>query len=222
MSDPRICFDKVLPADLHLFDATGAAVFSAKRWDNGSTLTVKFFDGTADQQQMVKSVAPQWSEHANIKFDFNDANDANIRITFDPTLGAWSYLGIDCKTIPLNEPTMNLGWVDQGVILHEFGHALGLIHEHQNPNNAIEWDRDAVIEALSGPPNNWDLATIEHNMFKKYSQDIVKGTNVDKDSIMMYAFPNAWTEGDFETTENQALSALDKQFIGGANGYPKT
>jgi Astacin (Peptidase family M12A) len=33
---------------------------------------------------------------------------------------------------------MNLGWTgdleaNRGVILHEFGHTLGLLHEHQSP-----------------------------------------------------------------------------------------
>lgn len=41
-----------------------------------------------------------------------------------------------------SQPTMNLGWIaddvmledsERGVILHEFGHVLGLMHEHQNP-----------------------------------------------------------------------------------------
>lgn len=40
------------------------------------------------------------------------------------------------------EPTMNLAWIrdtedindtDKGSILHEFGHVLGLGHEHQSP-----------------------------------------------------------------------------------------
>ena len=52
------------------------------------------------------------------------------------------------------------------MILHEFGHALGLIHEHQNPIQAIDWNKPAVIADLSGPPNNWDRDTIEHNMFE--------------------------------------------------------
>ena len=40
---------------------------------------------------------------------------------------------------------MNYGWIDadspeeelRSVVLHEFGHALGLIHEHQNPLSGI-------------------------------------------------------------------------------------
>ncbi len=53
------------------------------------------------------------------------------------------------------------------MVLHEFGHTLGLIHEHQNPNRPINWNRAAVIADLSGPPNNWDEETIENNIFKR-------------------------------------------------------
>jgi hypothetical protein len=37
-------------------------------------------------------------------------------------------------------------------------------HEHQNPDTPIDWNRVAVIADLSGPPNNWDEATIESNI----------------------------------------------------------
>jgi hypothetical protein len=83
---------------------------------------------------------------------------------------------------------------DYSVVLHEFGHALGLIHEHQSPANGIQWDRPAVIRDLSGPPNRWDPPTIEHNVFNKYtSQTVSQFTQFDPESIMLYAFPSHWT-----------------------------
>ena len=116
---------------------------------------------------------------------------------------------------------MNFGWIDanssdtelRSVVLHEFGHALGLIHEHQNPKGGIKWNRDAVIADLSGPPNNWDLATIENNMFKKYSPGEVSGTDVDAKSIMMYPIPASWTLDGFSAGFNSGLSEKDKTFI---------
>ena len=50
---------------------------------------------------------------------------------------------------------MNYGWLTpdsdddelRRVVLHEFGHALGLIHEHQNPEGGIEWNEPAVKAA---------------------------------------------------------------------------
>ena len=86
---------------------------------------------------------------------------------------------------------MNLGFIDQGTVLHEFGHALGLIHEHQSPaSGGFDWDREEVIKSLSGPPNNWDLATIEHNMFGKYDSSQLSMTKYDSKSIMHYGSAN--------------------------------
>jgi hypothetical protein len=233
---PKVCFDRYLPPNPYqpkpaLSDAqrmvsaspaVRAAILFAKRWVNNSTLRVRFLGGTAAQQKVVKDFAPKWSDFANIRLDFNNAPDAEVRIAFDPSDGAWSYIGKDCLGIPLNQPTMNLGWQDEGVVLHEFGHTLGLIHEHQNPLGGINWNRDNVIRDLSGSPNFWDLATIEHNMFEKYSQDLIRGTTLDKQSIMLYAIPKTWTTDGFFSEPNEVLSAADKSFIGSANGYPKS
>ena len=40
-------------------------------------------------------------------------------------------------------------------MLHEFGHSLGLIHEHQSPfPGGFEWDRENVSGGYSSPIKN--------------------------------------------------------------------
>ena len=89
-----------------------------------------------------------WAKYANVNFCKVDDQAAEIRITFNPTLGAWSQPGTDATKVPIEEATMNLGPVtstdacsleESGYILHEFGHALGLFHEHQSPLMAGQW-----------------------------------------------------------------------------------
>jgi hypothetical protein len=189
---------------------------------NGSTLRVRFTGGTPNEQATAREQAGWWGAVANLKFDFNDASNAEIRIAFDQDDGAWSYVGTDCRGIPLNQPTMNLGFLDGGTAAHEFGHAIGLAHEHQNPRGGIQWNEQVVIEELAKSPNFWDEATARHNVLNKYSVDQINGTDFDPDSIMLYFFPASWTRNGIATKANEVLSALDKQFIAGAKMYPKT
>jgi hypothetical protein len=83
-------------------------------------------------------------------------------LTFDSQDGAWSYIGTDCRSIPLNEATMNLGFLDGGTAAHEFGHALGLAHEHQNPAGGIQWNEEVVIRECAKSPNFCDEETTCH------------------------------------------------------------
>ena len=137
---PKVCIDRVLPTDfmrpqrrMRVKGGERAISPIGKAWMNGSTLGVRFMGGTANQQATAREQAGWWAQVANLKFDFNNAANAEIRVAFDSSDGAWSYVGTDCRGIPVNQPTMNLGFLDGGTTAHEFGHAIGLAHEHQNP-----------------------------------------------------------------------------------------
>jgi hypothetical protein len=223
----RICFDKILPQDLSraipfmTIDTGRTRAISpiGKLWINGSTLRIRFLGGTQQQHDMVRRYAPQWTQYANLNFDFGNVVDAEIRIAFEDD-GAWSYIGTDAKGIHVSQPTMNFGWLDEAVVLHEFGHAIGLGHEHQNPDGGIKWNEPVVIRDLSGPPNRWDIATIRHNVLHKYSHDQVNGTDFDPKSIMLYSFPVEWTLDGFHSESNLKLSDTDESFVASAVMYP--
>ncbi|MBE0548700.1 MAG: peptidase [Rubrivivax sp.] len=225
---PHACYDRILPRELLRPQATvrrggrlrGVSPLG-KTWMNGSTLRVRFIGGTAAQRAKAREQAGWWEAVANLKFDFNDAPDAEIRIAFDADDGAWSYVGTDGRSIPRNEATMNLGFLDGGTAAHEFGHAIGLAHEHQNPAGGIQWNEAVVIREMAGSPNFWDEQTTRHNILFRYRADQVNGTNFDPQSIMLYFFPAEWTSNGIGTEANEVLSAMDKQFIAGARMYPK-
>jgi len=224
----NICFDRLLPRDTRrpqrtLIAPSGrerAISLIGKQWVNGSNIRIRFMSGTQAQKSMVERIAPTWTEHANLTFEFTEDPRAEIRVTFDSNDGAWSYVGTDNLGIPLHAATLNLGWQDQGVILHEFGHMIGLSHEHQNPDGGIEWNEAAVIADLSGPPNYWDEATIRHNVLDKYRADQLLGTEFDPDSVMLYAFPDSWTTNMGATHANDDLSHQDEQFVKSEKMYP--
>ena len=212
-----------IPGEQGVEGANRAGLLRDAKWPSGSQITVSFLDGDESVKQRVRTVAQRWTAPglANLRLIFQDDNDSMIRISFKYN-GSWSVLGTQCRNITdLAQPTMNYGWLKpestddelRRVVLHEFGHALGLIHEHQSPAGGIQWNRDAVIRDLSGPPNNWDLEKIEHNMFRPIEKNETNFTSLDPKSIMMYPLPAKWTTNGFSVGLNGDLSETDKTFI---------
>jgi len=195
-------------------------------WPNASTLRVAFLSGSPELRSAIERSAKTWSQYANVSFDFQPHQRSDIRISLTPDGRSWSYIGMQAKQIATNQPTMNFGWltsttpqaeVDR-VVLHEFGHALGCIHEHQNPAGEIQWNKPVVLEACRGM--GWSASDCQSNIFDRYAPESLRLTKLDPLSIMMYGFPKEWTLNGVGTPWNTALSQLDKEFI--ARLYPRT
>lgn len=206
------------------------ALITGNKWQPGRVLNcffMKYNTPNAPQiEAKVISYAKQWEQYANIKLNFNTTqNESDIRIAFIPD-GSWSFIGTGALAIRKDSPTINFGWLDattteeeySRVVLHEFGHALGCIHEHQNPVANIPWDKPAVYKYYMGPPNGWSKADVDHNLFEKYATNITQFSAWDSTSIMHYAIPKALTGGLLEVPWNTVLSETDKSFI--AEMYP--
>jgi CHAT domain len=115
-------------------------------WENETTIKVGYLNGSREVRDEVTRSAKEWTQHANLKFDFiEDAGSADIRVAIEPPLatpGAYtSFLGTQAKAIPSPQPTMILGFTPnltpqqrKKSVLWMFGHALGLISENTNPN----------------------------------------------------------------------------------------
>lgn len=204
--------------------ANRAALLLEARWQAGAIIGVSFLDGSEQLRARVAEAARLWTAPglANLTLAFRESSrPADIRISFRQR-GSWSLIGTDCKTLrDPQAPTMNLGRLTddssdtavRGVVLHEFGHALGLIHEHQSPAGGIQWNRERVFQDLSGPPNHWDPRTIAANMFQGFDAGETNFTALDPRSIMMYPYPAEWTLDGFSTPLNTELSEDDKALI---------
>lgn len=218
----RVCMD-IAPAE------TAQEMAIVKKWANGKRLRVHFLGGTSKLHDKVKQYAKQWEKYANITFDFVDDPAAEIRVSFVMDNTSWSAVGTDAinkQFFPAGSATMNYGWLTSStpeeefsrVILHEFGHSLGCIHEHQNPSGKIPWNKEAVYRFYK--QRGWDKARVDQNLFRKYDEDQTQFSGFDKKSIMLYPIPKELTDGRMEVGWNRKLSKTDKDFIG--EMYPKS
>ena len=197
------------------------AIVNPKKWTTGRTLKVSFLDGDPFVKEKVRNIAKEWESIANVKLDFIDEKNGDIRIAFKLGNGSWSALGRDAVARPLNIPTMNYGWLTpetedreyRRVVLHEFGHALACIHEHQNPDANIQWNKEKVYEYFMGNPNNWSKEEVDHNIFDRYSKTITNFSDYDDRSIMIYNLPAQFTLNNQPVGKfNTELSENDKTF----------
>jgi serralysin len=219
----RACIDrKVVPKPGN----ERMALVRASLWPHRHNIRVAFLDGDSSLHERVRKAALTWLDYANLSLYFVTAvNQADIRISFRQP-GSWSYIGTECRSIPADQATMNYGWLTlesptdevARVVLHEFGHALGCIHEHQNPVGGIRWNRAEVYEYYGGAPNNWSEADIDRNILQAYDEDLTVHSQVDPESIMMYPIPRSLTLDGFEVDLNTQLSLTDKEFI--RKAYP--
>lgn len=243
MTEIKACVDRYLPEHVHpqaLERAVGEnpvnaplpqfveqspqrlVVVTGRLWQPGRVLRVSFI-GNPPVRTLDKVVrhATEWERHANIKFQFvRDAN-AEIRVAF-LNQGAWSYIGTDALSVAKGVPTMNLGWIDEATVLHEFGHALGCTHEHQSPAANIPWNIPAVYRYYAGPPNYWDKATVDANLFARYSREQTNFSAFDRRSIMLYPLAvELLTDPSFAVGWNRQLSPGDIAHIGKVYPQPK-
>lgn len=144
---------------------------TAAVWSNYANLTFNF------------GASGQWRDCLAPSAGFS-----HIRIGFAES-GYWSAVGSDSeKRLNNLQPSMNFAQFDliydpanypvsnvvqsadiqdKATILHEFGHAIGLLHEHQNPElnckDQIKWEGpNNVYDYFRGPPNHWNKATDEN------------------------------------------------------------
>ena len=155
----------------------------------------------------------------NLKFEFLDEKEnfslldtGVIRINFDPNKGSWALIGID-HYFSRDDTTMNLGWLDSATIMHEFGHFIGLVHEHQIPfGKPIEWNKPVVYKWAKAT-QGWDEKTTHNNIIKKYSKNQINGIKYDPTSIMLYFFPKELTLDNKGSNQNLRLSFADAKYF---------
>lgn len=92
--------------------------------------------------------------------------------------------------------------VNATTIIHEFGHALGIYHEHQHPNNTLDLNETRILQ--DNGETSFDI-----NYSKKTNNVIT--TPYDQKSVMHYYFESDELNSGPPIPVNNELSAGDKQ-----------
>jgi hypothetical protein len=208
---------------------------------NYPKLRVCFFGGSKALRQLIAKTATDWMDpEVGIKLDFGKNNarsctpgkgpEMQIRVSFDKP-GYWSQLGqMSVIYATQDQPSLNLQDFDKydpstlneyaySTIRHEFGHALGIFHEHQNPRSGCEneYNWEYIYEYLSGPPNNWDKEQIDFNL-RPINVEGLMATKFDRRSVMLYQFEDKFYLKGKEShcyvpEQNVQLSRVDKALL---------
>lgn len=185
-------------------------------------LDVLFLNGELEEQLLVAAIASDMSEFIRVSFNFQFPDDysfpelaelqkkAKILVRFNEATSHFTtnnYNGHSSKEIAISRITPR-------VVLHEFGHALGLAHEHQHPDSYlvknIEADSICSEYAYSMPR---DLDRCQFNILKRYSASEKEITPYDPESVMHYPIPGKFLSTGNSIERNQFLSLGDIQTL---------
>jgi serralysin len=209
---------------------TALIATTGKLWKKGSTINITYKDGSPEIQTEVEKYATEWTKYANINFKFYKTlkdipkkESADIVITFNTQVNT-SAVGTDSKYVSKSDASMNLGILTdknintrRSIILHEFGHAIGLEHEHQHKNRTLEFDDSKIIDTCKSRINFTEemcrmfiIQTIPSNEAYFSQYDLL--------SIMHYSLHSDFFKTAMEMRANLSLSLTDKVEI--AKMYP--
>lgn len=201
---------------------------SKRKWpDNTTVLYVYFAAGENDLTASIIETANEWSEYCRIHFEpTKEFPLAQIKVTFDKS-GYASAVGTECiQEKYLTEFNMCLQGIDKvtspeefkRVVLHEFGHALGIEHELSKPSATIPWNKPEVYSYYK-KKFKWGKSEVNHNIFEQLKPDSKENEEFDSTSVMVYGVKPPLTIAPYEIPWPKGLSKTDKEGIN--KWYPK-
>lgn len=169
-----------------------------EKWPNGKEITYHFLEHpdwtwTEEQRAVIRWGFATWKAIGiGLRFrEEGDAGRATLRIGFLPKK-SWSWVGREVERYQKPDGrNMNFGWDlrtpwGKATVLHEIGHAIGMPHEHQNPDSGIVWDELEVYRYYAELSEPWAPSEVYENVIRKLDPRTVSGSAWDMHSIMHY------------------------------------
>lgn len=204
---------------------------TSRTWEINHTLIISFMDGTPERKAEVELFSKEWTKYANINFEFyqtmNDIpadKNIDVLISFSKK-GNNSTIGTDADyQSRKGNNSMSLSQLDneninlrRSTILHEFGHVLGLIHEHQNIDRTFHLDENKTLDYCK-TLYNFSEAQCRINIISTVSGKDYYLSKYDPSSIMHYSIHPGFFDNKITFRSNNSLSLLDKVEV--AKIYP--
>lgn len=104
------------------------------------------------------------------------------------------------------------------VVIHEFGHSLGLLHEQSYPG-VVKWKKTDSVYNFYEKTQGWNRDKVDFNVFEVSNKFYTNGTSYDPKSIMHYSIEPWQTIDGYSLKDNYELSEGDKALIEAL--YPK-
>lgn len=224
-----LLFETAPPLRHATLDATSQRRVWLRRSWNKATIGVAFVEDArfarAGIAALVWQIACEWSSASDGRLGLerrSDPQQADVVVEIAHANDSWSHIGPP-PTAP-GEPSMKIGANLRRLahdpslaqsddfrhrVLHEFGHMLGFIHEHQTPAATLQWDIDAICSDPAVKARGWGPGDIEAQVIAHLEGLPASSSRYDASSVMHYPFPPGWVKGAHPTPPNARLSEDD-------------
>jgi hypothetical protein len=202
----------------------------AKEWEQFANIKFKFLPDNAPTSLIRVNIGEGKGHNSAVGTDANLFPKSYETMNLD----SMGFLDINWYVAEMERRKIRPNWEDlqkmmatepirwdlrelRGTVLHEFGHALGLLHEQSYPN-AINWNKDTVYKYYKAT-QDWDEDQVDNNVLEVANQFFTNGTSYDPKSIMHYSVEAWQTQDGYSLPANNTLSMGDKAIISAL--YPK-
>lgn len=208
-------------------------ILSAKEWEKYANIKFQFVADTVRNTNIRVRLGKGSGHNSAVGTEANFRSQSEQTMNFDTLF----FADIDYYLAKLQrkgiKPPYNLNqlaaemkeepnrWNEKElrrVVTHEFGHAIGLLHEQSFPG-AVNWKRTDSVYNYYLQTQGWDRAKVDFNVFEVADQFYTNGTTYDPKSIMHYSIEPWQTTDGYSLKDNYELSQGDKSLI--AALYPK-